>query len=118
MKIIPKAITTLTKATVAVAVVIAIMLSLTAGKYFLWIFLPILGGPFSIGGFYSGIPGVVPSGRLSLFEVVCYVIPLGVGNLLMILSHSYKQSITTAFLTILGCLFWLLLGANVAFMSV
>jgi hypothetical protein len=96
----------------------ALLLSMTAGRYFYLIFITIIAGPFSFLGFYFGIPGVVPSDSLTLLNALLYSLGLGAVNSAMILSHSYKQTRTFAFLTVMGCLIWVFLGIGVAFVGV
>lgn len=118
MKIFPKSISHKTKIAIIAIGILALLLSLIAGKYFLLIFVTILAGPFSFLGFHFGFFGVIPAGRVSLLTAILYSFGMGSANIFLILSHSYKQNSTTMFLTLLGCFIWFFWGMAVAFVGV
>jgi len=120
MKLLPKAITTQTKIALAVIAFFAFLLSLIGGKYFIFVFLIIMSGPFFLIVDYFDMfrKGSQTIDIQSFTMAVLIPLAIGIVNLLMILSHSYRPNAWTNILTIIGCFTWFLLGVSVAFIGV
>jgi len=90
-------------------------------KHLLSFLLP-LTGPFGFLFFLSGLGDWIPQATnitfFYLVKVVFGSFALGIGCLLMILSHSYKSSGGYIFLTMLGYFLWVFFGLSITYVSV
>lgn len=122
MKFLPKSISPVTLWGGLAIIIIVGLIALGPGDKYAISFLLPLAGPFGFIFFLSGLNDWIPQpSNISFYyfiKVASGAMFLGVGCLLMILSHSYKRSGGYVLLTLLGYFLWLLFGLSITYVSV